>query len=416
MSKTAKFPLPVYGADVMSPETDLKKGTVRTAVNVDIDRVGGFCTRNGYVRRSAATGLHSLHYAAQKGWLLIAQDGVVCRMDADTYALTPLLDMRSPAPVSYTEYNGNVYFASRSAAGWIPSDAVTARYVGAPAPGGPTVSVSSGTLRGGKYAVAISVVDDRGEESPLSEVVFTELPEAGGGIRLTGLPQQLGSTVYVYITPPDGDVLRFAAEFPAVFPMYVVTEMANGGQPYTQYLSPLPGGDIIRWFNGRLYTAVDGRITYSEPLRPHLYNAAHNWIPISGRLAFLEPVVDGIYYGDSRGVWFLAGGDPTKFEQRLVSTCRAVRFSSVVVPPEHFPEDVIQSEFPVAVWLSTSGYVVGTPGGKTIELQADRIKVPPGLSGRTAFLIRNGRRQVVTPVNSTAYTTDVAAQNSVVGP
>ena len=413
MSQTKPYPLPIAGVDTLSSETALGNGAVRSAVNVDIGRAGRFKRRAGYTRRVARTGMHSLFYAVQKGWTLVAQDAGLFRLDIDTYAMTPLATLNSPDKLEYTEYNGNLYFANKTTLGWVPSDSTVARPVGVPVPTTPTLSVAAGGLTPGKYGVAITFVDDRGEESGATELQVINLPD-GGGIRLANLPQKLGWRIFVYITSADGDVLRWAAEFPAVFPSYVVAEAAQGGVLGTRFLVPLPPGDFVRWHNGRLFTAKNGALFFSEALRPHLHNPAYGVIPFSGYIAFVESVGDGLYVGDSRGVWFLSGTDPTKFEQRRVSTCRAVARSSIMVPPEHFPPKQVPAEPPVAVWLSTSGYVVGMPGGTTVELQPDRLKVPSGLTGRSAFLLREGRKQVITPVNSTSTATFGTAVDSVI--
>lgn len=399
--KTERLTLPAAGVDVLSAETKLPPKAVRVATNVDLDRDGSFSRRSGRTLRVAGAGYHSVHYAAQKGWLLVARDQTLYRMDTVTYALTALYTLSSNDPLSFCEHNGNVYFSSVSSFGWIPSDSVLARPVGIPAPSiQPALSVANGTLLPGVYGVVVTQVDERGEEGPASGFATIDLP-SGGGIRLTGLPERFGWSIYVYITAPDGDVLRFAAELPAIFPSYVVTAPANGGECDTQFLRPLEPGEFVRGFNGRLYTAKNGVLYFSEAMRPHHYNPARGYIPFSGHIAFVEAVFDGLYVGDSRGVWFLDGGDPTLFKPRQVSTCRAVRRSSLMAPPEHFPKEV-SSTTPVAVWLSTSGYVVGGPSGNVTELQANRIKLPPGLTGRTVFLLRGGRKQVITPVNSTS--------------
>lgn len=413
MSKTVKYPLPATGVDQLSAETALAPGAVRSAVNVDIDRAGRTKRRAGYTRRVAHPGMHSLFYAAQKGWTLVAQDSALYQLDINTYSRTPLATLSSPDKLEYTEYNGNLYFTNKTTIGWVPSNSTMARPVGVPVPTTPTLSPAAGGLTPGKYGVAITFVDDRGEEGGATELQVIDLPD-GGGIRLANLPQQLGWAIFVYITSADGDVLRWAAELPAVFPTYVVAETAQGGELDTQFLIPLPPGDIVRWHNGRLFTAKNGALRFSEALRPHLHNPAHNVIPFSGHISFVESVLGGMYVGDSRGVWFLSGADPTKFEQRLVSTCRAVARSSIMVPPEHFPEKKVPASTPVAVWLSTSGYVVGMPDGTTVELQPDRVKVPSGLSGRSAFLMREGRKQVVTPVNSTSTAAFGIAVDSVI--
>lgn len=414
MSKTVPYPLPVTGVDILSSETALIKGAVRSAVNVDIGRAGRFKRRAGYTRRLAIPGLHSLYQAAQKGWTLVARDSMLFRLDPATYGTTAMAPLNSPDPLWYTEYNGNLYFTNRTTIGWVPSNSTVARPVGVPVPDAPDLSASaSGGLLPGKYGVVVTLVNDRGEEGGASELRTFELTSAGG-LRLSGLPSIAGRAVCVYITSPDDDVLRLVAQVPAVFPVYVVAEIAKGSVCSTQHLVPMPAGDFVCWHNGRLYTARDGALRFSEAMRPHLHDPAHGVIPFSGHIAFIESVGDGLYVGDSRGVWFLSGNDPTKFEQARVSTCRAVARSSTMVPPEHFPEKQVPATAPVAVWLSTSGYVVGMPGGQTVELQPERVKVPPGMAGRSTFLLREGRKQVVTPVNSTSTATFGTAVDSVI--
>jgi len=402
------------GVDVLSNETALVAGAVRIANNVDIGRAGQFKRRKGYTQRAGRAGLHSLYYAAQRGWTVVARDAELCRLDTRTHELAPLTLLNSAHPLWYTEYNGNLYFSNQTTLGWIPADSDTPRRVGLVTPPAPVLTEAEGGLLPGTYGVVITMVNDRGEESGASNLGTIQLPE-GGGIRLSGLPQSAVHTVYVYITSADGDILRFAAEFPAVFPSYVVAESAQGAQCDTLFLTPLPPGEFVCWHNGRLLTAKDNHVVFSQALRPHLHNPAHNFIPFSGRISLLESNGEGVFVGDERGVWFLAGKDPSRFELRRVSSCRAVRRSSVMVPPEHLPEKPFSElSAPVPVWLSTSGYVVGMPNGEVVELHPDRIKVPNGLVGRSAFLLREGRKQVVTPVNSTLTATFGNAVDSVI--
>lgn len=224
MSQSKPFPLPITGVDVLSSETALLKGAVRSAVNVDIGRAGRVRRRDGYTRRVASPGMHSLYHAVQKGWTVVARDNVLYRLDTASYAMTPLATLNSSHPLWFAEYNGNLYFASRSTAGWVPSNSNTARPIGVPTPAPPTVSASTaGGLLPGRYGVAITLVDERGEESGACALQTVDLPE-GGGIRLNDLPQRLESTVFVYVTGGDDDQLRLVATPPAVFPTYLIAE------------------------------------------------------------------------------------------------------------------------------------------------------------------------------------------------
>lgn len=413
MSATRPYPLPATGIDSLSNETALLKGAVREAVNVDIGRAGRFSRRAGQTLRLTGSDYHSIWGAQQRGTMLVAKGAQLLRLN-DDLSTTALATLNSGDPLAYTEYNGNVYWTSKTTLGWLPADSGTGTPTGRAVPElVPSLSAGAGGLLPGKYAVVITYIDDRREEGGATPVQTIDLPN-GGGITLNGLPMRVGWAFRVYITDPDGSKFHRAEEFPAVFPNYTITQTAQGGDCDTQFLTPMPPGEFITWLAGRLYTAKLGTLYFSEAMRPHLHNPAHGFIQFSGFISFVEAVTDGLYVGDSRGVWFLKGTDPTKFEQIMVSTCRAVRRSSVKIPPEHLPEKKVPSPNPVAVWLSTSGYVVGMDGGATVELQPERVKVPAGLVGRSTFLVRKGMKQVVTPVNSTSTVAFGTAVDSVI--
>lgn len=414
MSKTVPFPLPVAGIDVLSNETSLEQGAVRSAVNVDLGRAGQFSRRPGTTQKLAAAGLHSLYHSTQRGWTFVATPTGLARLDTKTMTMTDLLPLAAPAPVDYVEYNGNVYFTNRYTAGWLPSNSSVVRRIGVPTPPPPTMSASpNGALLPGRYGLIMTAVDDRGEESAACAMQSIDLPQ-GGSIQLTNLPQQLGMSLMVYITAPDDDQLRHTATFPAVFPTYSVANPAQGMPCPTRGLTPLAPGDFIRWHNGRLYTAGGSSVRFSEAMRPHLYDPAHNVIPFSGPIAFIETVVDGIYVGDSRGVWFLAGGDPEKFELVRVSPHRAVPRSSLLVAAGDLPPKAVDTDKPVAVWLTSVGYIAGTAGGNVVELNSKQLRLPPGQIGRSAFTLREGRKQVLTLVNSQTAATLGTAVDSVI--
>lgn len=408
MSTTRPFPLPIIGVDVLSSETALPSGAVRSAVNVDIGRAGRFKRRAGYTRRVAAPNLHSLYYAQQQAALFVMSGNILNVYDPTTNQLTPIATLRSAHEVDFTEYNGNLYFTNQTSFGWIPHDTTQVRSVGIPTPQAPVLTATpNGGLAPGKYMAVVTLVDDRGEESGASSMSTVDIPgPETGGISVGGLPTPpQGGETCVYVTSTDGDILRYAGSGGTI------TQPPEGGAADTLFLRPLPPGDFVRWYNGRLYTAEGATLRFSEALRPHFYDPAHNAIPFNGHIYFIEPVIDGIYVGDARGVWFLSGPDPEKFQLLRVSSCRAVRRSSVLIPPEHLPEDKVEAVVPVALWLSTSGYVVGMPSGKTVELQPERVKVPTGLMGRSSFVLRGGRKQVLTLVNSTAIAPGLAVDS-----
>lgn len=394
--QTYKIPMPLKGVDKLSNETTLKKNTWRTAENVDIDRGGQVNTREGYAKLLVGSDYHSAYYAPQRSWLLTGKGSKLMLVNRSAGTETQLFDSGAMTLFSYTEYNGNLYVLSGNGLRWFPQGQSTPLACGTAAPTPPVVSASSaGGLHPGTYGVLISVIDERGGESAACTLQTISLPN-GGGIQLSGLPYAPGSRVAIYTTSANDDVLHLYATPPATLTTHLVSALPQGAQCSTQFLSPFTGGQFVRWHNARLYVASGDTLYYSDAFRPHLTNLATNFIQFSEEISFIEPTMGGIYVGDARGVWFLDGGDPVKFVLKRTSGCLAVRGSSAIVPSEHFDPKVVQTNLPVAVWLSTSGYAVGTASGEVIELNYDTIRVSPGLVGSTAFSIRQGRKQLIT--------------------
>lgn len=396
-----KIPLPARGVDLLSDETGLPEGAVRSADNVDIRANGHFTRRKGYSIAAAGAGFHSVRATA--AGMLVGRNSGLYRLDTASYAMTLLCDMGSDAPIDFAEHNGHTYCINRSSFWWIPAGDTAARQVGVREPDSLPVPTAHpyGALAAGRYGVAVSRVDDRGEESRTVFVGAVDLP-AGGGIMLAGATLDAAASYRIYLTPPDGDVLYLSETFPGVLTQFIVSRPPDGATRATQHLQPMPaGGDFVRGHAGRLYVARDNVVLFSEPHRPHLHDPRYNFVQFVGAVRFIEPVAGGIYVGDDRGVWFLPGNDPAEFQMRKASDAVAVHRSSTALSGAHFNKDVTQTDMDVAVWLSTEGYMIGRPSGDVVSLHPDRVRVAAGLEGRSRFLVRHGVKQIITLVAAT---------------
>lgn len=388
---SAPIPLPRLGIDLLSDETQMPAGTVRAAINVDIDKRGQFARRQGAALATAGNGYDDLY---PWGSALLARKGAsLISIDPDTLAETLLCDLGGDGRIDYADYNGNLYVAAPNGL-WLLRDGM-AQLAGSRLPDAlPLVEpATAGTLTPGNYMAAISMVNERGEESPT--VVLGQL-HIEAGLRLTGLEIAPGSRWRLYLTTPDGDVLYLAEEFDAVFAQYAVTAYPNGAPCQTLHLAPMPSGQFVRGEGGRLFVAAGDTLWFSEPLRPHLTALRHNFIRFVGKIRFIEFVAGGAYVGDDRGVWWLAGEDPTQYRLQLASDAVAVGRSSVLVPMHRLGVMDSRAAADCAVWLSADGYMVGAPGGQVTALHPDRIRLAPHIAGQSVFLLRDGIQQIVT--------------------
>lgn len=396
--KPVRLPLPTLGVDLLSDETGLPNGAVRSADNVDIRRDGSFKRRSGYEVQVPGDGFHSLH-SSSRG-VLVGRNTNVYALNTSNFAPALLCNMGGHGPVDFTEWNGHTYFTNAHSAWWVPANESTARQVGVRLPDAiPLLEAHpAGALTPGKYSVALSRVDDRGEES---ETKLLGQVDVTAGIKLTFAVPDPDCFYRVYLTPPDGDVLYLSEEFSGAFAEFIVTRPPDGATRTSQHLKPLIAGDFIRGHAGRLYVARDDTLYFSAPLRPHLYDPRHNFIKFAGQITFIEPVAGGLFVGDERGVWFLPGNEPEQFRLSKASDAVAVRRSSVVVNGTHFNKDLTQTDMDVVVWLSTEGYMMGKPSGDILSLHPERIRVAAGLEGRSRFVIRDGIKQIITLVAAT---------------
>ena len=381
------IPLPVLGIDMLSDETQMPAGTVRAAVNVDIDRAGQPRRRQGRSLAISGTDIGSLR---KWGGALIAVSGTqVVSIDPATLAVTPLYTLQAHGDADYTEYNGDLYLATAYELLRLRAGVVAPAGVRLPAALPDVGPHSAGSLTPGQYTVAVSVVDAGGEESPAKIIGRVH---TGAGLMLTGIPA--GHTWRVYLSPPDGDALYLSEEFTSFMPQHVLGGYPLGAPCQTLHLQPMPGGHLVRAWGGRMFVARGDTLWYSEPLLPHLVAPRRGFIPFVGRIRLLEFVDGGAFVGDERGVWWLGGSDPTQYTTQLASEAVPVAMSGITAAAHEL--GVAGGTSKTALWLSSHGYMLGAPGGQVTALNADRIRLAPEISGRTALITRDGTTQVIT--------------------
>lgn len=385
--------MPVEGIDLLSPDTGVKQGRARMVLNADIHRDGTITRREGRTRITQGADFHSIRNTA--AGLLVGKGQSLVRMDPATTAPTLLGNLGDYGPFDFTEYNGKVYvLTARNGVFVLLQDGTPVRCGVALPDTLPDITASeTGALPAGRYAVALTKTSLEGEESPAAVLGTVELPN-GGGIKLTNLETDLDAQYRVYLTAPDGQVLRLSEEFYAGFSEYVVTRYPDGAACNTQSLKPLPGGTFIRGYKGRLLIAAGDIVWHSEAMRQHLHDPTGGFTRFNGPIRLLEPAQDGVYVGDSAGVWFLAGNDITQAQMIKVSSAQAIAGTAINVPGSLARRNDITGD--LVVWLSSEGYVLASQGGQAVALHADRVRIDPSITGSSALVFKDGAARLIT--------------------
>lgn len=373
---------------------------LREADNVDFDRIGWPATRAGSARVQDLTDGHSLWWGKGSPFGLLVAGGQLHAVGADA-ALTPLGVDVGHAWLSYAAVGGRAYYSSRTQSGLITE--VLQRHPWAPEQpvGQPSVaSLADGALDAGRYQVAITYTDILGRESGAS--LAAEVDLVGGSIALADLPQPQDPvetpTTNVYCTAPNGSALFLAFSLPSMMGYAEIDAAPTGRALATQFLEPLPAGQIVRYGHGRQWVARGREILWSEPLRYGLFNPAHNRIRFKDEVTLLEPIGDGtagagvfVAAGD-RTYWF-GGADPNAFTQAFAMSSGVVPYSSTRAPGVAFGYEGADD---VLVWVARNGrFCIGSVGGKVTPLKEGEAVVDGADAAATMFRQSNGLQQVV---------------------
>lgn len=398
--KLAPLPALTRGVDVLTPEGDLAKGAVRKAVNIAIHDNGSFDRRPGYKSFINLPDAHSLWRSPAQTRVLVAADDTLYGVDLRLVSAGALCVGLTPGnPVEYTEIGPDIYFVDGNILRRItPAGLVRRPGVAALGAEQPSLTQGAGGLSPGRYGVAYSLLSDTGEESGLSDTAWIDVTD--GGINIAGMAAAPNVTqVNVYVTAPNGGELylhqTLAYSTTASISDRTKTRVATG-----QYLAPMPGGDYVRHYRGRLYVVAGSWIWYSEPLRYGVTDVRSGFMTFGRTITMFEPVESGIFVGLREMVLFLRGTGPENFEQVPKTDRGAIAHTGTRVAADFFsPELVPERGFPVATWLSERGMAIGRSDGSIALPQADRISLVAD-RGRVLFMQHAGIKQAIYCVES----------------
>ena len=398
--KLVPLPALTRGIDVLTPEGDLVKGAVRKAVNIAIHDNGSFDRRPGYQSLITLSGAHSLWRSPAQTRVLVAAGDTLYNVDLGTNSAAALFVGLTPDnPIEYTEIGPDIYFVDGAIVRHItPTGVVRRPGVAAVSANRPGLAQAAGGLDPGRYGVAYSLLSDTGEESGLSDTEWIDVTT--GGIAVSAIANDSNVTqANVYVTGPNGSKL-YLHQTVAWSGTSSIADQTKTRAATGQYLAPIPGGDYVRYFRGRLYVVSGSWVWYSEPLQYGLVSTTGGYLTFGRTITMFEPVESGIFVGLRERVLFLRGQGPENFAQVPLTDRGAIAHTGTRVAADFFsPELVPDRGFPVATWLSERGMAVGRADGSLALPQADRISLVAD-RGRVLFLQHAGIKQAIYCVES----------------
>lgn len=374
---------------------------LREADNVDVSAEGKVRRRDGYTL--VGSGGHSAWSDDYMPFgLQVAGDALTAVFeDGSEEAL--VAGMAPGLPVSYTRINDTVCWCNGVQAGQV-TQGLEARPWACPNPPAlPAIAAGAdGALDSGQYQLTLTFLDVWGRESGAPRARPLAVP-ANGSITLGAIPQPpAGGRVRIYMTGGHDSILRAAATLGAGVTELVLSQPPQGRRCDTLGLVPLPPGQLVAYGNGRQFVARGKEVLYSPVMRYGLFDPRAARVSFAQRVDLIAFVGDGtdgagLFVSDGKRTFFLAGGDPAAWSQRIAYPCGAVPGEIALVPGDVWGLDTKQ---PLPVWQARDGRLcVGLPGGGIFKPQP-REGQPDAVfdaADRAALLFREtaGDRRVV---------------------
>jgi hypothetical protein len=370
------------GMNNRQPDYALPNGTLRNAVNTDIDNQGNLRRREGYEKVASGINMHSGFSC--EAWSLIVNAGrLKIWNDDDTF--TDLMAVQGP--VCYHFLNNIVYFSDGVGAYKLLADGTVTNW-GVTPPNDPILSSTSGSLAAGTYLAAVTPIGQDGFEHGSSEVVSIEVDDNSGIVfTLPAVTDPQVDYLRVYLSTANGEVLYGISDVAVGTATYTVTENAGEGvELETLGCTAMPAGSTIDSYRGILYVVSGDTAWHSDPQAYDRMNPDTNFIQHSQDIDLLAADTNGIWMASDK-TYFYSGAGPGQFTETVALEYGAVPGKAKIDPSTN-----------ALVWYSKRG-VVRASGG-IANLQEANIAAETGDSA--AVLVRefDGLRQVVASVTN----------------
>lgn len=374
---------------------------LRTAKNIDINNDLKPRRRRGYDSIYTASAPHSL-WSDEKDLCLFREGSYLKRLHSNLSTTSILRSgITGSLTTAYLSFIRNtVYYSDGNMKGVVEGG--VNRSWGIEVPPQPIVSVisSGGSLLSGTYRVTTTYVRNDGQESGSSDITTIDV-EDGQGIRIpiTASSDSDVSKANVYVTKRDGDIFYRALSLSNTSRTvdYTDEDTLTALDCKTLLLSPPPAGQVLGYYNGRIYIGSFDIVWYTDPFRYELVNLATNYLPFSEDVTLIGPVKDGIYFGTDSEIVFGKGNDPKKLEWVQVADYGAIFGTMRTI--EYTQRD--GSIEKAVILASQKGICMGKPGGDFHNITEKTYRYDPSLTGTGLVRFTRGTQQYIAVLKGT---------------
>lgn len=373
---------------------DLKVNELRNAVNVDILNSGKVRMRRGIKQALADPGAHSV-FGAEK-FMLYATATALKRATQNLAVSTLAANAAYANPLSYVEmFDKSVYFVNEFLNGHVTSLGALEAWGVAPPTVAPTLtSTDTATTKDREYQVTITYVLNTGEESgaPTAAKVMCG---TSASIAVTNILQSTDPRVVytrVYVSEVDGTMFYKYQDLPAgLTSTNIFTPLSILGQKLeTMNMGLMPvGGQLVEYYNGRVYVAKGNIVYFTESLRYNLHNAVHGYYMFPERVTLLKSVDSGLFVSSDM-TYFIDGSPQPATKGSTVELKPVLPYKAIEGAHCNMPKtkDVM--------WFSERGVILGKQDGSAVNVTEKRIAMDTAERACMGVVEQNGFKGVLT--------------------
>lgn len=360
--------------------------------NIDITNELKILRRRGYDQVIAASAPHSMW---ADGELCLYREGALLRRLYPNLVTTSTLrsGISGSLSMAYLSFISNlVYYSDGQITGVIEGG--SSRSWGIDVPSAPVVTATAGLLLFGTYRVTATYVRGDGQESGTSDIGTLEVASDGGlSVTLQASSDSSVVAINLYATKRDGDIFyrMMVLENEDQTVVYERDEQLSAIDCKTLFFSPPPAGQVLGYYNGRIYIGAFDCVWYTEPYRYELVNMMTDFIPFGEDVTLIAPVKDGIYFGTDREIIFARGEGPGKFQVEKLADYGAVFGTMSTI--DVYERDGSSNK--AAMFASHQGICLGKIGGDFVNVTEKTYRYDPADSGAGIVRFTRGIRQYV---------------------
>jgi hypothetical protein len=367
----------------------MPNGYLTECVNLNINNSGILGQRSGFSEKLAgefsAIWSDSLRCFAVK-------NGDLIEIGKD-YGETVLRSNIGRVATDFVCCDGNYYYCSPSIHGVIKETTLQSLIGQAMVETQPTITYTSGgTLLAGKYMIAVTTLNDSGEESGTTTPVVFELLEDDKALVLSLLPPTTENYYAIYASTRNGTELFRQGVISTATPSVTLLDIDDGGFPLDSIgIMPAPYGELIAYHYGHLFIARDNLLFYSKPMQYGRWSE-EDYYEYPSKITAILPCESGMWIStEESGTYWISGKTPmhgmevqSDFVQNKKTNSCILMGSKQRIEPDYL-------KMMTWGWIATAkdGVLLLMDGGQFSNATWDNIRLPEFESCAGAIIEHN---------------------------